>query len=288
MKFPNENQKITMVTGKGGVGKSAIAAAIAQNYANQGLKTLLVELGDQSYFEHVYGKKITYQPTEISRNFSISLWGGAESLREYVRYLIRVEKLVDLFFNNKVMKTFINAAPALKELAILGKVTSGIRRWGPPLEYDRLVVDGYSTGHFLALLKAPIGMSELIEFGPMGEQSRNISQVLSQPHLCEYIVVSLAEELPVTETIELSEDLYRITGQRAKIFTNKIYECDVPSEALAAASAHPFTDFLNEYLKRQKEQLHNLSARLPIEKTMPLLFTPVGRDVIDRLEMAMQ
>ena len=61
------------------------------------------------------------------------------------------------------MRSFVRAAPGLKELAILGKLTSGIRKWGPKFEYENVVVDAYSSGHFLALLNAPKGLGELIE-----------------------------------------------------------------------------------------------------------------------------
>lgn len=283
MIFPNEKQKITMVTGKGGVGKSTVAAALAQKYANAGQKTLLVELGEHSYFTHIYGQNIGYEPTEIGRNFSVALWGGESCLKEYVLHLIRVKRIVDLFFNNKVMRTFIRAAPALKELAMLGKITSGVRAWGPPLVFDHIVVDGFATGHFLALLKAPVGMSELIEFGPMGEQSRNIIKVLSKANICQYVVATLPEELPVSESIELIRDIQVITGLTSEVYCNKIYRGNLLSADFVGAEPTAFVDFYKNYLRRQQEQIETLKKISEDTKMLSFVFAPNGKEVISHL-----
>jgi anion-transporting ArsA/GET3 family ATPase len=281
--FPNENQHITIVTGKGGVGKSTVAAALALQYARKGQRTLLVELGEQSYFQYVFKTPVFYLPTLIEPNFSVALWSGEACLREYVYYLIRIKRIVDLFFNNSIMKAFINAAPALKELAILGKVTSGIRNWGPPLEYDQIVVDCFSTGHMLALLRAPIGMADLVEFGPMGEQSRKIVEVMSNKKLCDYIIVTLAEELPVTEAEDLQNELENTVNQKAKIYCNRIYNSPISTEELRAYPKEDFTEFLTGLLERQKNQLHNLKQTDPHARTLPLVLLPEEREVVNKL-----
>lgn len=290
MAFPNENQKIFMITGKGGVGKSAVAAALAQKKAREGAKTLLVELGDQSYYQYVYGQPIRYEPTSISKNFSISLWSGESCLREYVYHLLKIRKIVDLFFDNHVMKAFIKAAPALKELAILGKITSGIRQWGPSLEYDVIVVDGFATGHFMALLRAPIGMGELISSGPMGEQSRRIEEVLQRPDLCEYVIVTLPEELPVSETEDLHFDLLRTVRQNARILCNRITQCPLDlrelDELIRAETPNPesFVVYLRNSIERESVQLERLKKiNVPVT-LLPFQLTANGRSVIDRIE----
>ena len=290
MQFPNEAQKIIMVTGKGGVGKSTVAASIAEVYAKRGLKTLLVELGEHSYYQYVYRTPIHYEPTRIANNFYISLWSGERALREYVYHLLKVRKLVDLFFDNKIMRTFVRAAPALKELAVLGKITSGIRQWGPPLEFDRIVVDAFSTGHFLALLQAPIGMADLIESGPMGEQSRRIRDVIERADLCRHIVVTLPEELPVTEAIELSSELKSRYGVSADIVCNRVYETNIKAAELPLYSREsqtnstgPFVEFLFNTLQAQAHQLSELERELKEFHVLPLIFTDNGVAVIDCL-----
>ena len=109
-------------------------------------------------------------------------------------------------------RSLINVAPALSELAILGKITSHPRKVGPPLPYDCLVVDAFATGHFLALIQAPHGMAEAIRFGPMGDQSRSIERVLKDEEQCSYYIVSFPEELPVVEGMELWDGIRKILG----------------------------------------------------------------------------
>jgi anion-transporting ArsA/GET3 family ATPase len=281
-------QKIYIVTGKGGVGKSTVAAALAQKLAAAGSKTILVELGEQSYFEHIYKIRPDYSPIEVKKNLFLSIWSGERCLHEYVQHLVKVKKIAELFFENKIMKTFLRAAPALKELAILGKATSGVRHWGPRFEYDSIIIDAYSSGHLLALLSAPIGMAEIIDRGPMGEQSKNIIEVLRNKKIVEYWIVTLPEELPVTEAIELKKSLINLVGVVPKIICNKVYESPIDlavleskrqSEVLPAAKK--FLDSILQMLHRQAQQLGVLEAAVGDVHHLPLVLSPDGQQVID-------
>jgi anion-transporting ArsA/GET3 family ATPase len=210
------------VTGKGGVGKSVVAYALAKNQAEQGKKTLLVELGAISFFKDFLGYEgIEHRPRRYEENLYVALWNGWSCLTEYTKHLVKVEKLQKLFMENQVSKSLIEVAPTLSEVAILGKVTSGVRRIGPPLNFDVIVVDGFATGHFIALLKAPIGMGQAINFGPMGEQCRSIVEVLRNPTLSDYVVVTNAEELPVIESLELADSIMGVVGSSPRFVLNR-------------------------------------------------------------------
>src|SRR6476469_2626242 len=82
-------QKIIFVTGKGGVGKSAVAAALALRQSQAGMNTLLVELGYQSFYRDYFSlPEVTYQPQNLRENLDLALWSGPEALKEYARYLL--------------------------------------------------------------------------------------------------------------------------------------------------------------------------------------------------------
>ncbi|MGE0633327.1 MAG: ArsA-related P-loop ATPase [Pseudobdellovibrionaceae bacterium] len=267
-----ENQKIIFVTGKGGVGKSTVAAALALSASQEGKRTLLVELGDLSYFkDYLALDEVGYSPKEIFPNLYLALWTGQASLREYALHLLKLESLVHLFFDNFVMRTLVNVAPGLPELALTGKITSGYRKIGPPLNYDVVIIDAYASGHMMALLKAPRGMAETIRMGPMGEQSRGIQKVLQDPTICEFRIVTLAEELPVTETFELANQIESELGLKSKIILNKVINSGLSDEELetikksGTGDESKFADFILTLEHRQnqyRKQLLKLDSNL--------------------------
>lgn len=272
-------QEIHFVTGKGGVGKSALAAALALKLSQSGKKVLLVELGDQSFFRDFFNlPAVGFHPTQIKTNLSVALWSGDTCLREYAQYLIKVESLAKLFFDNAVMRAFINVAPALPELAILGKITSGPRKHGPPLDFDYIVVDAFSTGHFKALLEAPKGMAQAVPFGPMGEQSRGIDKIIRDQKICHYHIVTLPEELPLKEATELSQFMQTEFAVDAQIILNKMLTVSVSENSINEASKESelglrdFALYLQQHLERQKKMLKKAQGLTKNLQTVPLFF----------------
>jgi anion-transporting ArsA/GET3 family ATPase len=257
--------EIHFVTGKGGVGKSTVAAALALKKAQSGLRTLLVEIGDQSFYkDYFHLSEVGFEPVKIQENFSVALWTGQSCLREYIIHLIKIEALYRLFFENATMKALVNVAPALPELAIMGKATSGPRHHGPPLPYDCIVVDCYATGHFMALMSAAEGMAKAVKVGPMGEQSRSIDKTLRDPKICHYYVVCLPEELPVRESEELYEELQKHFGVKARIVLNKFLDESIDRSEYAAAaktSSGEFKAFANDD-KKNRGMHHEMMSRL--------------------------
>ncbi|CAE81125.1 ArsA-related P-loop ATPase [Bdellovibrio bacteriovorus] len=271
-------QEIHFVTGKGGVGKSVLAAALALKKSQEGKNTLLVELGDQSFFKDFFGlPQVGFQPVTIRPLLSVALWTGEACLQEYARHFIKVESLAKLFFENAVMKAFINVAPALPELAILGKVTSGPRKHGPPLPFDCIVVDAFATGHFIALLEAPKGMAEAVQFGPMGEQSRSIDAHIRNPEICKYHVVTLPEELPLKEASELVARLKNEFGVTAELIMNKMIEAPVSEKTLQEVQAEnsdlsKFAEYLDGHIRRQNQMWAQAQELSPQVIRVPLYF----------------
>jgi hypothetical protein len=250
------DQILHFVTGKGGVGKSTIAYALAKKFADQGESTLLVELGHRSYFSHFLGKRdfVEYTEKEIQENLSVCLWDGKAALREYVEYFLRSSKLVNTFFDVPFMSALIDAGPSLQELAILGKITSGIRNTGPDLKYKNIVVDGYSTGHHLALFNAPKGMIRAMAVGPVNTESKAMLEVISNPQCSKHYTVTLPEELPVQETIELNESLRTEFSIDSRIILNKV-------EGFNGAKTLGDTDFERE-IKIGQSRTDEARARL--------------------------
>ncbi|WP_374076213.1 ArsA family ATPase [Bdellovibrio bacteriovorus] len=287
-------QEIHFVTGKGGVGKSVIAAALALKKSREGKKVLLVELGDQSFFKDFFElPSVGFQPTSIRENLSVALWTGDACLQEYARYLIKVETLAKLFFENAVMKAFINVAPALPELAILGKVTSGPRKHGPPLPFDCIVVDAFATGHFIALLEAPKGMAQAVQFGPMGEQSRSIDACIRNEDLCKYHVVTLPEELPVKEASELLQRLKAEFSISAELILNKMIQTTIPEKSLKEVQDEDsdlgkFAAYIEHQLTHQSEMREKVKKTTEKILTVPLFFETKAWALVEKIAGALK
>jgi len=265
---------IIFVSGKGGVGKSVVAASLGHYLSKKGKKVLLVELGETSFFEKFFqlnleGKKIGYKPIEIKPNFSIAIWDFKACLREYVSFYIKSEKVYDLFFGNQMMQKLIQAAPALKELALLGKATSGPRNVGPKIEFDHIIIDSYATGHHRALLKAPKGISQVVRKGPMGVHSENMMQVIQDPNLCEQIIVIKPEELPTVEGLELKDNLKKDLGLDSTVVCNQILEFPLSEKELKDEAKNAngvnkeFSEYFSKIYDEQKNCLIQVQEKAP-------------------------
>ena len=273
-------QRIIFVTGKGGVGKSTVSAGLASYLAKTGRRVLLAELGNHSFIQFMVGlPSVGPIPVATGAGFDLVLWSGDSCLREYVRHLIKVESVARLFFENRVMRALIGAAPGLSEIAILGKITSGVRHSGPPLQYDTIVVDSYATGHMLGMLRVPRGLMNAIEFGPMGAISREIARVVGDPRLTAFVLVTLLEELPVSESLEFLTSLRNEFSQQAHLVANRVLQAPLSqAEWLALAhdqkapdSLRPFADYVQSVLGRQALLRERMNASgLPLHE-IPLL-----------------
>lgn len=283
-----KKQQIIFVTGKGGVGKSVVALALAKKLSLE-KKVLLVELGLHSFYADFLGLSIQYRPTPYQANLDIALWSGSDCLKEYALYLLKIEGLYKLFFENRISRALIEIAPALSELSILGKITSGIRGVGPALDYDVIVVDSYATGHMMALLKAPRGMAEAIRFGPMSEQTSTMLATIRDPALSQYFIVTLPEELPAIEADELHREIRAEVGISPQILCNKMWPIDevqslretkTPSMATDEST---FIDEVNDLALRQYGWLSYLQHRYPKTKQLPMVFSSDPKEITDTL-----
>jgi hypothetical protein len=151
---------------------------------------------------------------------------------------------------------------------------------GPALPYEELVVDAYATGHFRALWRAPVGMAAAIPFGPMGEQSRTITQVLRNPEHTALYVVGIPEEMPVTEGLELARDIQAELEQTPKFVLNRWLESPLTHEQLKPFVGHDFAAYVGAVMDRQEGALAQIQTRgLPVT-VLPWLFEDAAAEKV--------
>jgi hypothetical protein len=255
-------KKAHLVTGKGGVGKSlfssVLALTIQRKNSPENQQILLTELSELSFFkDYLNLEQIGYKPTHWKFGIDVAQWSPDECLKEYALHLLKIESLYKLFIENPVSKSLIQVAPGLHELALLGKLTSSPRQHGPPMNYDQIVADSFSTGHFLSLLRAPSALHTAVPFGPMGEQTKSIDAFIRDPSFTEVHLVCFSEELPVTESIELYHQLKSEFGIVSNFYLNKM--SDLKVEELDELRGDVKTSLLNvvEAENRARIKLQN-------------------------------
>ncbi len=268
-------KRLIFVSGKGGVGKSLIAAGLAFEEAKRGRRVLLAEVGNTSYYKDFWNlQHVDHEPSRSPLGFALALWSGESALREYVLHYLKMESLYRLFFENRVTRSLVNVAPGLSEVSIMGKITSGLRKVGPPMNYDLIVVDCFATGHALALFLAAKGMQEAVRFGPMGQQCREMLKILQNPELCSYVLVTLLEELPVVETLEFRDSLKRELGVEAELIGNKVLPLPVSEGDLQKIEGlQDFGDYLLGVHRRQRKFAQELKNLTPHYREVPLIFS---------------
>ena len=252
--------RIVFVTGKGGVGKSAVAAASALQFARAGQRVLLVELGSRSFYGPWLGLSVGAQAVPWQPRIGIACWDVESALREYIGHYLVFKAAARGVLNNAVMKALIAAAPSVAELAILGKLTAPMRHGWYKRDVDVVVVDAYATGHFLALLRAPRGLSQTVASGAMHRHTTAMSNVLGDPAICTYRVVTMAEEMPVTEACELVRAIRSETGIAPGVYCNRLIDLPARLPALAADHAGaPFVRQMARVSRRQRDGLAELA-----------------------------
>lgn len=204
MRLPR--QPVVFVTGKGGVGKSAVACALATHFADRGHPTLLAQVNARDS----HGPMLATPPIDgelhvVDQKLSVVNMRPDLALHEYAKIVLRFETVVNALLENRVARAFLRFVPALAELTMLGKIWFHAEEQvsGRP-RFARIVVDAPSTGHGLGFLRvARVAHDATGGIGPMAEKTRAMQAVLTDPQRSALHVVTLAEEMPVNETKEL-------------------------------------------------------------------------------------
>jgi len=239
--------RVFIVAGKGGVGKSKIAAALTLAANRCGLTSLLVETD---------GKPV---PSGIS---SLSLT-PPEALREYLdtKGLGRISRLM---ITAGVLDVITSAAPGTDDLLVLGKVKHLERSDAA----DVIVVDGPAAGHAITMLRTPQAISDSVKSGAVRLQADEILEMLRDGSRCQVVLVTIPEPTPVQECIETAYALEEEVGVKlAPIVVNQVdtsQPLDIPlslSEHSALAQA---AEFRNAQILRHHTNVIKLDEQLPL------------------------
>jgi Mrp family chromosome partitioning ATPase len=202
--------QLLVVTGKGGVGKTAVAASLGSLLAEAGRRVLVLEVDPRENVHQMLG--VSPSGGDVVRA-GPRLWvqnlKPGQVLDEIVRERLKLEMLSRRVLASPIYEQFSAGAPGLKELAVLGHALRLLRRVGPPEapELDLVVLDAPATGHGVRLLAAPLLVAEVIRNGPFGALAGELAGFVADPERCGIVVVTHAEEMPVEEALDLRQAL---------------------------------------------------------------------------------
>jgi anion-transporting ArsA/GET3 family ATPase len=217
------DRRLLVVTGKGGVGKSTVAAALALLAAREGKRVLVCEVNAQERVAPLLGAPLAGDAIAeaLPHVFTVNVT-PARAMREYGIQVLRFRAIYEAVFENRLVRYFLKAIPSLAELVMLGKILHEARRveGGRP-SWDLVIVDAPATGHAVQLLRVPSALLETVPGGPLRKDAQWMHDLLVDPARTALAIVTLPEEMPVNEAIELDAQVRSVLGiARAALFVN--------------------------------------------------------------------
>ncbi len=214
------DRRLLFVTGKGGVGKTAVSAALAVLAASHGKRTLVCEVDAKGNLADFFEAEPTeFKARELAPDLFAMSMSTEESLREYLKLQLRIPLLARIGPLARSFDFVAQAAPGVKEILTVGKLAYEVKEEN----WDLVIVDSSATGHIVGQLSAPDAINELVQVGRVRDQTQWMSEILADPAMTGAVVVSAPEEMPVNETLELVESISSETSVHiAAVVVNRV------------------------------------------------------------------
>ncbi len=296
---PHLDRRLVIVTGKGGTGKSTMATALALLAARRGQRVLVAEVNATERVAPLLGAPPAGPEIREARPgiFTVDVTPPA-SLREYGLHVVKLRAVYDAVFENRLVRHFLRVVPGLGELVMLGKILHEVRaeERGRP-RWDQVIVDAPATGHAVQLLRVPGAMLGMVPPGPLRNDAQWMQAMLLDPARTAALLVTLPEEMPVTEAIELDQQLRERVGIiPAAVLVNAMPQrrftaaqsarlgalAAAPPPVGAAARAARLQAVRSEHAERELSRLRS-ALRLPIACLPLLATTGWGTAEVERL-----
>lgn len=293
------DRRLHVVTGKGGVGKSTLSAALALALQAKGRKVLVCEVTAREQVAGLLGAANSgVEITQVDRSIWTVHVQPPEAMREYGLMVLKYKALYAAVFENRLVRYFLRSIPSLPEIVMLGKVWWHVAREKDEqgrFVWDHVILDAPATGHGVSFLGTPRTILELVSEGPLMRDMRDMQETIEDPETTAIHVVTLPEEMPVNEAVELDEALrVKLELPRGRMFLNAFAAVRFTDRERARMERNEDDDLSSaRYAARVWGLRQDLSAhyekRLRDEVDVPLTTLPFiaspsfGRAEIERL-----
>jgi anion-transporting ArsA/GET3 family ATPase len=204
------DRRLVVVTGKGGVGKTTVAAALGLLAARAGKRTVICEVAEQERLSDLFGVDASgHEERELAPNLHSVSVDPELAKEEWLRYQLKSGTLAGVLGGSSIFRYLSAAAPGLSELVTIGKVwdLAQLERRTSGSVFDLAIVDAPATGHGIAMLRAPSTYASVARVGPIRRQALQIDAFLRDGERTAVVVVAAPEEMPVNETLDLERRL---------------------------------------------------------------------------------
>lgn len=233
-----------LVTGKGGVGKTTVAASLARFAAAQGKRVLCAEMvgdpGASSALADALGTPhLDAEPITVAPNLKAVVLAPHLGHTRFLRDVLPMKLLADAAMRSAAIRRFLAAAPTFPEMGVLYRLLDLVRmkRRDGSDEHEMIIVDLPATGHALALAQIPASLLRVIPTGPIAAAVKEGLDLLTDRERTGALVVTLPETLPVSEALELIKGIQLHEIPLAQVFVNRVPFDPFTDEERAAVRA---------------------------------------------------
>jgi anion-transporting ArsA/GET3 family ATPase len=233
---PLLERRFILLSGKGGVGRTTVAAALARAAADAGKRVLIAQASAAERLGRLFGRfgPVGTEIVTLAPGIDAVNMTPQSALHQYGLMMLRSELVYRALFENRAVRGFLGAVPGLDAYAMLGKAwwhTTEAAAGRP--RYDLVILDGPASGHAILMLRIPGAILQAMPRGPLAGDARAIRALLTDPARAALVIVTLPEELPARETSELAA----AARGELQIPLGPVIVNAVPSDALSGPEA---------------------------------------------------